>query len=474
MSYLLDFRQPFREQGVWWLPSAPDDHVAGTLTFNQDEGGALALVGVFGNIRDSLSVGRREIPTIHGLTMKGKRITIFKGSRRTGNYNFPGVANEIYHAPWILTGYHASSFDECAYTGSDFRFDSIEKWLDHRRFKRVPSPSSEGLPYGMDNIDPRILSTIGDFTLTSNAISTVNSRDGNELSAKSESIISISSVDPQSLSWHLGVATKLQSLASLCAGKHLPLSALRLKGPLEQISDDHAERPDIDILVAMVGGNSRVAKENDPYVFTVDTLIDHSGDAISQWYSAYDQIAPALNLYFAIIGYNQTFSNIRFVLAVQALEVYHRRTASVGLIDAAEYENLVSTLTAAIPASTPRDMREKLCRTLEFANEPSLGQRIKAITKPLKVPFGKNPVGMSKSYISKIVSTRNYNTHFSEKTKESAMFSAELHWATRRIVTLLTIVLFRHIGVSSDTIHEAMKTNQEFALLLASEGVPPL
>lgn len=141
---------------------------------------------------------------------------------------------------------------------------------------------------------------------------------------------------------------------------------------------------------------------------------------------------------------------------------------------AAEYEKLVNALTAAIPANISSDMRVKLGRTLEFSNEPSLSQRIKALIKPLKVPFGKNPVGMSKSYIAKIVATRNYNTHFSEGTKSAAMVSSELHWATRRIVTLLTIVLLRHIGVPSDTILEAMKVNQEFALLLSSEGVPPL
>ena len=305
MSYLLDFREPFREQGVWWLPSAPDDHVAGTLTFNQDDGGALALVGVFGTIQDSLAVGHRDIETIHGLTMKGKRITIFKGSRRTANYNFPGIANEIYYAPWILIGYHAASFDECLYAVSDFRFDSAEKWLGHRRFKRVAGAST-GLPYGMDKIAPRVLATIDDFTITADAAATVNSSDGNDLSAKSESRISISSAEPKSLSWHLSAASKLQSLASLCAGKHLPLSAIRLKGLMEQVTDDDAEQLDIDVLVRMVGGNARVIKESDPYVFTLDTLIDHSADAISQWYAAYDQIAPALNLYFSLIGYNQT------------------------------------------------------------------------------------------------------------------------------------------------------------------------
>lgn len=475
LSHLLDFREAFREQGVWWLPDKPNDQVAGTLTFDQDEGALLALVGVLGTMRDALAFAfdRGQVPAIHGLTMKGKRITLLKSFRKTSNFNFPGIANEVYFSNVVLVGCHASSADDRAYASSDFRFDEIEQWLGHRRFRPTGGNGGE-FPYRMERLEKRVLASIGDFTLTTDAIATFNAEDGAELSAKSESLVIIGAIEPQSLSWHLSVATKLQSLASLCAGKHLPLSALRLKGAAERVTEDHAENPDIEVLVSMIGGNARSAKKGDPYVFTADTLLSHSAEAIGQWYSAYERIAPALNLYFATIGYNHTYSNVRFVLAVQALEVYHRRTSSAGLIDGEEYAKLVAALTAAIPAHVDNGMREKLSRTLEFANEPTLGQRVKDIVKPLRSAFGKNPVGMSKSYVSRIVATRNYNTHYSDESKDRAFNGADLHWATRRIVTLLTIVFLRHIGVPADTLREAMKKNREFELLLASEGVPAL
>jgi len=162
-------------------------------------------------------------------------------------------------------------------------------------------------------------------------------------------------------------------------------------------------------------------------------------------------------------------------LAVQALEVYHRRTNNGGIIGDSEYAELVKALLDAVPETTTSEMMDKLSRSLQYANDPTLGQRIKTIVNPLKDVFGSKPVGMSKNYISRIVNTRNYNTHFSAELKRSGFTSgAELHWATRRIVTLLTIVLLRHIDVPSEVIIDAMKKNREFNLLLATEGVPPL
>lgn len=474
LSHLLDFREPYREQGIWWLPDNPSDEVAGTLTFNQDEGALLALVGMFGTIKQGLAFNREDIPVVHGVTMKGKRITLLRCMRKSGTFNFPGVPQETYKAMWLLSGYHASGSEECLYASSDLRFDGIEQWLGHRRFGPKLRPEGD-FPYVMAKLDRTVLASLDDFTLTTDALATFNSGDGSELTARSESFVSIDASEPKSLSWHFSVATKLQSLASLCAGKNLPLCSVRLKGPLEKITDDDSAHPDIDLLVQMIGGNTRADNKRGQYVLTSDTLLSHSPDAIGHWYSAYEQISPALNLYFALTGYNNTYANARFVLSVQAIEVYHRRTSADSLVGVEEYTKLVEALTAAIPPETPDKMKDKIESTLEYSNEPTLGQRIRSIVKPLKPHFGKNPVGMTQGYISQIVATRNYNTHYSEHNKAQAFTGgSELHWATRRLVTLLTIVLLRHIGVPGDTLHEAMKRNQEFALLLTSEGVPPL
>ncbi|WP_416366253.1 hypothetical protein [Sphingomonas aerolata] len=45
-SYSLD--DSFSFEGFWWLPNKPDEHIAGTLSFSQESGALLQLLGIFG------------------------------------------------------------------------------------------------------------------------------------------------------------------------------------------------------------------------------------------------------------------------------------------------------------------------------------------------------------------------------------------------------------------------------------------
>lgn len=40
-------QNPFELKGYWWLPNLEENKLPGTLTFSQEEGGFLEIVGVF-------------------------------------------------------------------------------------------------------------------------------------------------------------------------------------------------------------------------------------------------------------------------------------------------------------------------------------------------------------------------------------------------------------------------------------------
>lgn len=53
-------------KGYWWLPSNPDDQVAGTLTIEPDGGLRLELYGGFGLETEGVSFERKADKVIYG------------------------------------------------------------------------------------------------------------------------------------------------------------------------------------------------------------------------------------------------------------------------------------------------------------------------------------------------------------------------------------------------------------------------
>ena len=108
-------------------------------------------------------------------------------------------------------------------------------------------------------------------------------------------------------------------------------------------------------------------------------------DALLQkWFDSYGELSSALYLFLTALADRAMFINIRFALAIQALEVFHRRSAPGTIIPDEEHAVLQQALIAAIPAGTSAAMREKLKGTLSFSNEPSLRQRLRALIEEVE------------------------------------------------------------------------------------------
>ena len=114
---------PQRVKGWWYLPSAPDARVPGLLTWNQEDGIELELVGGFptelgydqadhgvwnARLEDRLS----PRGTIYGVTEAGKPFTLWQaelGNYKTNMANQP--LEQFWHSPWLCVGAHIPSAD---------------------------------------------------------------------------------------------------------------------------------------------------------------------------------------------------------------------------------------------------------------------------------------------------------------------------------------------------------------------------
>ncbi|MFH7191155.1 hypothetical protein ACHWGL_30070, partial [Klebsiella pneumoniae] len=89
----------FNEQGLFWLPDKRDDEVPGTLSYDPENGAVLKLLGIFGKLHEAVNRalgGARDNAeaVIHGVTMKGKPISLLHAFDTSRQLNMPGIPHE--------------------------------------------------------------------------------------------------------------------------------------------------------------------------------------------------------------------------------------------------------------------------------------------------------------------------------------------------------------------------------------------
>jgi ApeA-like protein len=103
--------EPFEHRGLWWLPEIPDRKVAGVLSFSQDEGAALELIGQLPRPHSdsdpesgevTISAGLLPRERIVGVSADGKSFTL-ETCRATG-WGLGGFITETFAPDVVLEG----------------------------------------------------------------------------------------------------------------------------------------------------------------------------------------------------------------------------------------------------------------------------------------------------------------------------------------------------------------------------------
>ncbi|WP_333981327.1 HEPN domain-containing protein [Sphingomonas aerolata] len=401
---------------------------------------------------------------MHGITKEGKRITLLEPMVKNRQMNLPGIANELYYAHFLCIGHHFLSDDEEIFRKSLFRFERLEEWLVSRPFDQSWDFDSLKLNIEVDKGPVKEMTSFPAYKIGKSANMNTKSSSTN-YTIDVMSFLFCESDQPRSMSWHFVAATRMQELASLCTGHYLPLTHLKLI--VSQTQDDNKNRPvEIEIFAQMQHPQSGSRPKHEIPLFALSELLRADDRAVENWFDQYNILSPAINLFFAITGERMMFVNVRFLLAIQAIEVFHRRTANGSLMEKAEYKNLRKQLVAAIPADLPKDITEKLTGLYAFANEQSLMQRLTSIISEVNIDFEEEVKGFSAPYARSVVDTRNYNTHFTASLEPKALDGAGMHWATRRMILLLTYLFLKKIGVPAGSFREALERHREFRSLI--------
>lgn len=452
---------PLTLEGFWWLPSVPNEQQSGKLTFDQIDGGRLNIIGSLSPWDRALIDESLELSVIHGLTVTGKKVTLLHSHVSSRSLNFPGIATEIWHVLVIAIGAHFASSEEAIFRRSWIRFEGIAQWLEFDPFREVFDFATQTIELTVRKPIRMELGRIEGASIYSDS-SLKSGRDGSERwSSTSESMIAIDADEHQSLDWHFSRATRLRNLAEMLFGRPLHLFKLLVEIDSEKETDGPLGHCDVEVYAKIVGGRDQHPSIVRPPMLTAPALVEAAPNALRDWFLQYDKLSVALNLLPTIASDRIIYVNVRFLLAVQAIETFHRNIYQKNIINDAEHAELLRILKKAIPSNVNIRMRKKIKYILKYSNEPSLQERLDALISVARDGRSEVMPSYSDNFVSSVVSTRNYETHHGARPR-NLLSSGEMYWAIRRLVVLITVLMLRQIGLKTGTIEGILEKHNEF------------
>ena len=160
-------------------------------------------------------------------------------------------------------------------------------------------------------------------------------------------------------------------------------------------------------------------------------------------------------MYFASTSGSSKFLEWKFLSLIQGIEVLHRRSSSETEMKRDEFEGIVHRIVEIVP----KDRKGWIESRLTHANELSLRKRIKSLIEPWDDLYGNSQE--RRSFISKVVDTRNYLTHYDSKSSQSELTEGEDLWKLcMKLEALFQMHFLQLIGMDIDSIKSMVNENR--------------
>lgn len=422
-------KEEFKKSGYFWLPSTPEKKIPGTLVILDGGHIELEVVGLFDESIDGLNKvlnGSDDLKRIVGHIEKHGLVTLDHCFYTKKNISFGGISKSLVHVNKAYLGVAYDENETVIFNTFQFSVEGIDEWIGisgikvdnryERRTATITYSPPEGVSLNLNN-GMKLLVTFS-WTLPGFPNTT-------EAKITQKTYFKLVSKQERPLRDFISTAYKVTTLLCFAIDKIVCIE--RVSATSDAIRQDIGNGESRPVPISLYY-SSRPYSKDEPTIDSHRMLFRYGqikGDAeriINNWIDAYDEIDPALNLYFSTKTGAQKYLDGKFLALAQGLETYHRRKSNEKLMDEDVFTELVET----IISQCPEENRDWLSGRLTYGNEINLGRRIKSIIEPFK-----EVVGTSKKrgkIIRSIVDTRNYLTHY-DKSLESNAASGKDLWS---------------------------------------------
>lgn len=467
----------FKIRGNWWLPGS-SQKVSGDLICADSRMDLVLYGGLDTVIAQSpfhFEHGKGAFPEIHGESLDGLPITLldaFYTYRKPGIQSFqvvpgttvPLLSSRLHCNLAALGGHHAanSTFNKC-----HIEVPSLTTWLADPVFSFNESDSSLGnfrVEYSRPKIKEFSQPSHGSVVRIIHSVQ-LPSIPTTAPRIRHKSYIEIAAAMPQSIEWFVETTGEVMDLFSLLFGGVLNSKRLILVGEHQDEISVYLPRKRI----------KQKAYRHFDFVIGSKEALPTFHDVLNNWFSASNATKQARRMLFSSERHPSKFIELRFLPLAHALEVIAKEFAEP-IIPKKEFRSVLDTLLDAVPSDQPPELQEAIRSSLKHANSRNLRTSIKKTLESMSLEtrslFCTDPV----KFISGIVNTRNYYTHYSRP--KHLLEGVALHWTIHKLAMMLRIWLLIRSGISEETVkncihrHSTLRPKRDVWRELNEEGLP--
>jgi len=470
-------RSTFEIRGDWFLPDSKHI-VAGTLVRNE-ENSYLELFGKL-NPNKTINMNMQSPEIIWGRSINGEEFTIIgpflKNVRESiGGYQ---IASEKYLVPQFIVGKHIYNVDNYTFESMKFEFTYLSQWLGealiHMNNTEVENKLIQHQIIYTPPEDFEIEITSIDSTLKNAGYAKSNTDYFNKGEVSVFSALKITPKKEMTFSWYQEQLDAMQKLYTLLSGHSVYVENV-IFYEKEELLEIHEEEYKFKNSCRWFYKQNEVkikSIRSEDFIVTFNDIRNNFSQVINNWFEKQEKMDVVFNLFIDDF-YQKTHITTSFINIMQAIEAFHRRNYEGKIIDAEQYKQLENQLKEFISQNAPADLINKLQGSLQHGNEFTLKNRLIELIDNISADSKQLIFGESTSnqkinkFLQKLVSTRNYFTHYDEKGKKNIIESDKRFFAIKRLNALLTILLFKDLGVEEHVILSKIQENNQFKNFLS-------
>ena len=404
-------KEEFKRLGDFWLPSAPDRKIPGTLSIS--EGGIIEL-----EVAGLFDWRLQSIERIVGDIEKEGLVTLDDCYYKTGTIRvIGGPSKSFIHVGRAFMEVEYNEGEPTVFNTLTFSVEGIDEWVGISGFEFVPqfeehtATISYQLPTDVSlNLDNGMQLLIT-FEWTPPRLPIIT-----EARISQKTNFKLVSKDARELSDFISVVHKITTFLCFSIDQTVILDSMKATSDdlYQDIGEGKTRTMPINIYYP-----SRPYSTDEPKIwqhdmlFGFDKIQNDAEEKINKWIKAYEQIDPTFDLYFSAKRGEQQYLDEKFLTLIRGLEAYHKRKFDGRL------------------------------------NIP-LKQRIKGIIEPFKDIIGDE--SKRDSLIDKIVKTRNDLTHSNLDLNPQTAKSKILWYLCLKMELLFQLHFLHLIGFNREEI----------------------
>lgn len=429
--------EKFEYKGYWYLPSDPDNAVAGILTYIPKESIKLELIGTFekSTIGIFTFTDKKSIDIILGITSNARKISLVNCHSGGGSYNFnSSFPITKYSIQYCLEGIHIEDFKEKRFSWSNITILELTTWCYPAALESIYSFSENdkkineiSVSFNTDKIKIPIISVkINNLTTLSlkKDVHYDGSKDYLNPTFKQSTFLQIQKRKKSSISDFLSdinLFEKFMSLASLSTIKVASISLYDHDNYQKPDNKDKIFHP-IELFYVQRDVEKVKTKEFD-FLITFSQIEDIFPEIIRKWYNDTSEITPIRSHLIQSVKSKTVFDSTDFLIVIQAIDGFCIRF---------------------------RKEQKTLAKELELILD-----EFKDIDK----------IKQAKIDIKATVDSRHYYSHFMNKSKRpNSLDGLELYNLTKKLRILLICCLLNFIGIENVRINELLNKSNNSKL----------